>query len=117
MKSEMRFVDTTTRVIVTEHPTLNNNHCIEEGRMIVNILRDLLLRIPTQKLTLNVTSRGKIINYNCTTFCCPRLEIGDAENGCKVLQITDGTSRHNISPFDNINTLRKIYEYAIGLPY
>ncbi len=117
MDKNMKFLNDSTRVIVTEHPTLNNNHCIEEGRMIVNILRDLLLRIPTQKLTLNVTSRGKTINYNCTTFCCPRLEIGDTENGYKVLQITDGNNRHNISPYDNINTLRKIYEYAIGLPY
>lgn len=109
----LTFVEQSTNVVKTEFPTIRNNNCIEEGRKIIKQLASLVMRCGN-RLMLQVDTNHRVINYNCTTMCCPRLELNTLENGAKHLVITDGNNTHAISPYDNILTLRKLKCYAIG---
>jgi len=107
-KDNLELVEQSTRVIVTEYATSKNNFCIEEGRSIIRRLASMVNRIDNRRLTLNVSK----MSYNCDSLCCPRIELQNTNDGKMILVITDGNKTHAISPSDNINSLRKIFEYA-----
>lgn len=109
----LTFVEQSTNVVVTEFPTIRNNNCIEEGRKIIRRLANLVMR-SGNRLALEVDTEDRRMRYNCTTFCCPRLELNTLANGAKHLVITDGNNTHTLSPYDNILTLRRVKRYAIG---
>lgn len=105
----LTLVEQTSKVIVTEYSQRNNNFCIEEARIIIRGLANLVNRTGSNKLTLGVAT----MKFNCTFFCCPRLELHRTEDNKHILIITDGRVSHNLSPRDNINSLRKIKKYAL----
>lgn len=109
----LTFVESSTKVVMTEFPTIRNNNCIIEGRKIVRDLANLVMRCGN-RLILDVRTNKRTISYNCTIMCCPRLELATMENGAKHLTITDGVNTHTISPYDSIVTLRNLKKYAFG---
>ena len=111
MNTSVVITETSTKRIKTELPTLNNNNCVDEARGIIHRLTSIISRTDTNRLRLS----QKRLTYNCDKMTCPRLEIVDTENHTKALIITDGNVAHQISPADNITSLRKIYSLAIGI--
>lgn len=109
----LTFVESSTKVVVTEFANTKNNFCIGEGREIVKKLANLVMRCGN-RLILDVRTDKRIMRYNCTPMCCPRLEITTMENGSKHLTITDGNNTHTISPYDNILSLRLLKKYAFS---
>lgn len=110
------LVEKSTKVIVTEKAIVRNNFCIDEARNIVKLLYSLTFR-SGGRIALEVTTKNRTMSYNCTEFCCPRLEIHTLRNGSKHLTITDGVNTHTISPFDEIRALRNVKKYLIGEDY
>lgn len=111
MNPTVTIVESSTKRIKTEMPMINNNNCIDEARGIIQRLTSIISRTDTNRLRL----AQKKLTYNCDKMTCPRLEIVNTENNAKALIITDGNVAHQISPADNITSLRKIYSLAIGI--